>query len=51
MKQKQLLAALVRVREALDELLILVRIAKEAKAFKSFKSFPDFYSHTVEQLA
>ena len=31
---------LIQVREALDELLILVRIAKEAKAFKSFKSFP-----------
>jgi hypothetical protein len=30
---------LIQVREALDELLILVRIAKEAKAFKSFKSF------------
>ena len=32
-------AQLVQVREALDELLILVRIAKEAKAFKNFKSF------------
>ncbi len=30
---------LVRLREALEELLILVRIAKEAKAFKNFKYF------------
>ena len=30
---------LLVLREHLDELLILVRIAKEAKAFKSFKSF------------
>jgi len=38
---------LVQVREALDELLILVRIAKEAKAFKSFKSF----QFAIEQVA
>jgi len=30
---------LVTLREALDELLILMRIAKEARAFKSFQSF------------
>ena len=30
---------LIRLREALDELLIILRIAKEARAFKSFKSF------------
>lgn len=30
---------LVRLREALDELLILMRIAKEARAFKRFQSF------------
>ena len=30
---------LLALREHLDELLILVRIAKEARAFKSFKSF------------
>ncbi len=32
-------AQLLQRREALDELLISVRIAKEAKAFKSFNSF------------
>jgi len=32
-------ADLLRLREALDELLITVRIAKEAHAFRSFKSF------------
>jgi len=32
--------------EALDELLISVRIAKEAKAFKSFKSF----QYAIEQV-
>jgi len=32
-------ADLLRLREALDELLITVRIAKEAHAFWSFKSF------------
>jgi len=37
---------LVKVREALDELLILVRIAKEAKAFKNFKSF----QYAIEQV-
>ncbi len=37
---------LVKVREALDELLILVRISKEAKAFKSFKSF----QYAIEQV-
>ena len=30
---------LLALREALDELLISMRIAKEAKAFKSFQSF------------
>jgi hypothetical protein len=30
---------LLTLREALDELLISARIAKEARAFKSFKSF------------
>jgi len=30
---------LLRLREALDELLILVRLAKEVRAFRSFKSF------------
>ena len=30
---------LLLVRERLDELLIIVRIAKEARAFKSFNSF------------
>jgi 23S rRNA-intervening sequence protein len=30
---------LLRLRAALDELLILVRLAKEVRAFRSFKSF------------
>ena len=37
---------LLQLREALDELLISVRIAKEAKAFKSFKSF----QYAIEQV-
>jgi len=37
---------LVHVRQALDELLILVRISKEAKAFKNFKSF----QYAIEQV-
>ena len=37
---------LLCLREALDELLISVRIAKEAKAFKSFKSF----QYAIEQV-
>ncbi len=41
-KQPHLLA----LREALDELLIVVRIAKEAKAFKNFKSF----QYAIEQV-
>jgi hypothetical protein len=37
---------LVALREALDELLIIMRIAKEARAFKSFKSF----QYAIEQV-
>ncbi len=37
---------LLQLRESLDELLIVVRIAKEAKAFKSFKSF----QYAIEQV-
>jgi hypothetical protein len=37
---------LIALREALDELLILMRIAKEARAFKSFKAF----QFAVEQV-
>jgi hypothetical protein len=37
---------LLHVRETLDELLILIRIAKEARAFKNFKSF----QYAIEQV-
>jgi hypothetical protein len=37
---------LLALREALDELLITARIAKEARAFKSFKSF----QYAIEQV-
>ena len=39
-------AHLLALRERLDELLIVMRIAKEARAFKSFKSF----RYAVEQV-
>jgi len=39
-------AHLLSLRERLDELLIVVRIAKEAKAFKNFKSF----QYAIEQV-
>jgi hypothetical protein len=39
-------AHLLALREALDELLITVRIAKEAKAFKSFPAF----QYAIEQV-
>lgn len=39
-------AHLLQVREALDELLILMRIAREARAFNSFKSF----QYAIEQV-
>ena len=38
---------LKRLRTRLDELLILMRIAKEARAFKSFNS----YQHAVTEVA
>lgn len=41
-KREQLLA----LRDCLDELLIVMRIAKEARAFKSFESF----TYAVEQV-
>jgi hypothetical protein len=37
---------LLALRESLDELLIVVRIAKEARAFKSFESF----QYAIEQV-
>jgi len=37
---------LLALRECLDELLIVVRIAKAAKAFKNFKSF----QYAIEQV-
>ncbi len=37
---------LLILREHLDELLIIVRIAKEARAFKNFKSF----QYAIEQV-
>jgi len=37
---------LLALRESLDELLILIRIAKDVRAFKSFKSF----QFAVEQV-
>lgn len=37
---------LVRLRESLDELLILMRLAKEVRAFRSFESF----QYAVEQV-
>jgi hypothetical protein len=37
---------LTRLREALDELLILMRLAKEVRAFRSFESF----QYAVEQV-
>ena len=37
---------LLALREALDELLISVRIAKEAQAFKSFQAF----QYAIEQV-
>ena len=39
-------APLLALREALDALLITVRIAKEAKAFKSFPAF----QYAIEQV-
>ncbi len=36
---------LLHLRECLDELLIIMRIAKEARAFKSFKSFQYAVAH------
>ncbi len=38
---------LLELRIRLDELLVLIRLAKEVKAFKSFKA----YQFTVEQVA
>lgn len=37
---------LVQLREALDELLILMRLAKEMRAFRSFDSF----QYAIEQV-
>jgi hypothetical protein len=40
-------SGLLALRARLDELLLLMRLAKEAKAFRSFAS----YAHAVEQVA
>jgi len=44
--EKNKVAGLKRLRVKLDELLVLIRLAKEVKAFKSFKS----YQFVVEQV-
>ncbi len=44
--EKDKVAGLKRLRIKLDELMVLIRLAKEVKAFKSFKS----YQFVVEQV-
>jgi hypothetical protein len=44
--EKDKVAGLKRLRIKLDELLVLIRLAKEVKAFNSFKS----YQFVVEQV-
>ena len=44
--QQQKKPQLLQLREQLDELLILLRLAKEVKAFRNFKAF----QHVVEQV-
>jgi hypothetical protein len=40
-------AVLLELRQCLDELLILLRLAKEVRAFRSFKSFQFAIEHVV----
>ncbi len=45
--QREKAPHLLELRTRLDELFVLIRLAKEVKAFKSFQS----YQFTVEQVA